>query len=438
MSFVNSLFVIAILIAASAFFSISEISLAAARKIKLRQLAEEGNHNAERVLELQDQPGYFFTVVQIGLNAVAILAGILGEAAFTPYFATLLHLLTPAEWVEHLSFILSFVSVTALFVLFADLMPKRLGMVAPERIALMVVRPMLFCVALFRPLVWLFNGLANVFFRMLGVPTARPEDLTPADLLAMMDAGAEAGVLQQREHHLIENVFELESRTVPSSMTARESIVYFTLHEDEASIKQKIAEHPHTKFLVCDGVIDSVIGYVDSKDILMRLINQQSLSMKRELTIRNVLIIPDSLTLSELLERFKASREDFAVVMNEYALVVGVITLNDLMSTVMGDLVSQFQEEQIVRRDDRSWLVDGATPVEDVLRALDIESFPDDENYETIAGFMMYMLRRIPKRTDSVEFEGYKFEVVDIDNYRIDQLLVTLIPPAPAEAESAR
>ena len=437
-SLANNLSIILLLIAASAFFSVSEISLAAARKIKLRLLAEEGNVNAERVLELQQQPGHFFTVVQIGLNAVAILAGILGEAAFTPYFASMLHLVTPADWVERLSFVLSFLSVTSLFVLFADLMPKRLGMVAPERIALLVVRPMMFCVRVFRPLVWLFNGLANVFFRMLGVPTGRPDDLTSADIVAMMDAGAEAGVLQQREHHLIENVFELESRTVPSSMTARESIVYFTLHEDEASIKQKIAEHPHTKFLVCDGVIDSVIGYVDSKDILMRLINQQSLSMKRELTIRNVLIIPDSLTLSELLERFKASREDFAVVMNEYALVVGVITLNDLMSTVMGDLVSQFQEEQIVRRDDRSWLVDGATPVEDVLRALDIESFPDDENYETIAGFMMYMLRRIPKRTDSVEFEGYKFEVVDIDNYRIDQLLVTLIPPAPAEGESVR
>ncbi|UTH75463.1 hemolysin family protein [Chromobacterium sp. IIBBL 290-4] len=438
MSFVNSLLVIAILIATSAFFSVSEISLAAARKIKLRQLVEEGNTNAERVLELQEQPGHFFTVVQIGLNAVAILAGILGEAAFTPYFATLLHLITPGDWVEHLSFILSFASVTALFVLFADLMPKRLGMVAPERVALLVVRPMMFCVALFRPLVWLFNGLANVFFRMFGVPTARPEDLTPADLLAMMDAGAEAGVLQQREHHLIENVFELESRTVPSSMTGRDSIIYFTLQEDETSIKQKIAGHPHTKFLVCDGVVDAVVGYVDSKDILMRLVNQQSLSIKHELTIRNVLIVPDSLTLSELLERFKASREDFAVVMNEYALVVGVITLNDLMSTVMGDLVSQFQEEQIVRRDDHSWLVDGATPVEDVLRALDIDAFPDDENYETVAGFMMYMLRRIPKRTDSVEFEGYKFEVVDIDNYRIDQLLVTLIPPVAASEESAR
>ncbi|KIA81190.1 hemolysin family protein [Chromobacterium amazonense] len=438
MSFANSLFVIGLLIAASAFFSVSEISLAAARKIKLRQLAEEGNANAERVLELQEQPGHFFTVVQIGLNAVAILAGILGEAAFTPYFSAMLHLVSPAPWVEHLSFILSFVTVTSLFVLFADLMPKRLGMVAPERIALLVVRPMLFCVRVCSPLVWLFNGLANVFFRLFGVPTGRPDDLTSADIVAMMDAGAEAGVLQQREHHLIENVFELESRTVPSSMTARESIIYFTLHEDEASIKQKIAEHPHTKFLVCDGVIDSVIGYVDSKDILMRLINQQSLSMKRELTIRNVLIIPDSLTLSELLERFKASREDFAVVMNEYALVVGVITLNDVMSTVMGDLVSQFQEEQIVKRDERSWLVDGATPVEDVLRALDIEAFPDDENYETIAGFMMYMLRKIPKRTDNVEFEGYKFEVVDIDNYRIDQLLVTRIPPAVAEVESAR
>jgi CBS domain containing-hemolysin-like protein len=169
-------------------------------------------------------------------------------------------------------------------------------------------------------------------------------------------------------------VFELESRTVPSSMTARESVVYFTLQEEESSIKRKIAESPHAKYLVCDGVVDAVVGYVDSKDILTRLVNQQSVSIKRELTIRNVLIIPDSLTLSEL-ARFKASREDFAVVMNEYALVVGIITLNDVMSTVMGDLVSQSQEDQIVQRDADSWLVDGASPVEDVLRALDIDSF---------------------------------------------------------------
>jgi len=424
---VQNLMVIAVLILISAFFSVSEISLAAARKIKLRQMAEEGDGRADRVLALQAQPGLFFTVVQIGLNAVAIMAGIMGEAAFTPYFAQALHLVFSADWVERVSFLLSFVTVTALFVLFADLMPKRLGMSAPEQIAVRVVRPMQACVRLFMPLVWLFNSLANALFRLFGLPTARPDDLTPDDIVAMMEAGAEAGVLQEQEHHLIENVFELESRTVPSSMTARESVVYFTLQEEEASIKRKIAESPHAKYLVCDGVVDAVVGYVDSKDILTRLVNQQSVSIKRELTIRNVLIIPDSLTLSELLERFKASREDFAVVMNEYALVVGIITLNDVMSTVMGDLVSQSQEDQIVQRDADSWLVDGASPVEDVLRALDIDGFPDDENYETIAGFMMYMLRKIPKRTDHVEYAGYKFEVVDIDNYRIDQLLVTRV-----------
>jgi CBS domain containing-hemolysin-like protein len=176
-----------------------------------------------------------------------------------------------------------------------------------------------------------------------------------------------------------------------------------------------------------------VIGYVDSKDILMRVLNGKPLSLANEGLLRNVLIIPDSLTLFEVLERFKASGEDFAVILNEYALLVGIITLNDVMSTVMGDLVTQFQEDQIVERDEHSWLIDGVTPLEDVSRALDIEDFPNDENYETIAGFMMYMLRKIPKRTDCVEYAGYKFEVVDIDNYKIDQLLVTRVLK-PAEA----
>jgi len=174
-----------------------------------------------------------------------------------------------------------------------------------------------------------------------------------------------------------------------------------------------------------------VVGYVDTKDILLRIINNQPLAQINEATIRNALMIPDSLTLSELLERFKITREDFAVVINEYALVVGVITLNDVMSTVMGDLVSQHQEEQVVQRDENSWLVDGVTPIEDVKHALGIAEFPDEENYETIAGFIMYMLRKIPKRTDFVEFGEFKFEVVDIDNYKIDQLLVTRLTNVP-------
>jgi CBS domain containing-hemolysin-like protein len=427
----NSILVILCLIAVSAFFSISEISLAASRKIKLKLLADEGNINAHRILKMQENPGMFFTVVQIGLNAVAILGGIVGDAAFSPAFYSLFVQYMSAELAEQLSFILSFSLVTGLFILFADLTPKRIGMIAPEAVALRIINPMRFCLFIFRPLVWFFNGLANVIFRLFKLPMVRKDDITSDDIYAVVEAGALAGVLRKQEHELIENVFELESRTVPSSMTGRESVIWFDLHEDEQSLKNKVAEHPHSKFLVCNEDIDHIIGYVDSKDLLNRVLANQSLALNSGVQIRNTLIVPDTLTLSEALESFKTAGEDFAVIMNEYALVVGIITLNDVMTTLMGDLVGQGMEEQIVQRDENSWLIDGGTPIEDVMRVLDIDEFPQSGNYETIGGFMMFMLRKIPKRTDSVKFSGYKFEVVDIDNYRIDQLLVTRIDNKP-------
>ena len=427
----DSLLVILLLIVISSFFSLSEISLAAARKIKLKLLADEGNINAQRVLKMQEQPGMFFTVVQIGLNAVAILGGIVGDAAFSPAFSSLFSRFMSPELADQLSFICSFTVVTSLFILFADLTPKRVGMIAPEAVALRIINPMRFCLLIMRPLVWLFNGLANVFFRIFKLPMVRKDDITSDDIYAVVEAGALAGVLRKQEHELIENVFELESRTVPSSMTSRENVVWFDLHEDENSLKTKIAKHPHSKFLVCDGDIDHIVGYVDSKELLLRVLGSQSLTLSSGVQIRSALIVPDTLTLSEALESFKTAGEDFAVIMNEYALVVGIITLNDVMTTLMGDLVGQGQEEQIVARDENSWLVEGGTPIDDVMRVLDIDDFPQSGNYETIGGFMMYMLRKIPKRTDFVKFSGYKFEVVDIDSYRIDQLLVTRIDDRP-------
>ncbi|MCV3299488.1 CBS domain containing-hemolysin-like protein [Pantoea sp. PA1] len=427
----DSLLVILLLIVISAFFSLSEISLAAARKIKLKLLADEGNINAQRVLKMQETPGMFFTVVQIGLNAVAILGGIVGDAAFSPAFSNLFNRFMSHELAEQLSFICSFTIVTSLFILFADLTPKRVGMIAPETIALRIINPMRFCLLVMRPLVWLFNGLANVFFRIFKLPMVRKDDITSDDIYAVVEAGALAGVLRKQEHELIENVFELESRTVPSSMTSRENIVWFDLHEDEVSLKTKIAQHPHSKFLVCNGDIDHIVGYVDSKELLLRVLGNQSMALNSGVQIRSALIVPDTLTLSEALESFKTAGDDFAVIMNEYALVVGIITLNDVMTTLMGDLVGQGMEEQIVARDENSWLVEGGTPIDDVMRVLDIDDFPQSGNYETIGGFMMYMLRKIPKRTDFVKFAGYKFEVVDIDSYRIDQLLVTRIDERP-------
>lgn len=428
MSLLQNFSVIAVLVLASAFLSISEIAFAATRKIKLKLMAESGDSKALKVLALQEQPGNFFATTQIGLNAVAILGGILGESAFRPYLVELVAMVYRGSFTQTIGFTLSFVFVTSIFVLFADLIPKRLAMIAPERVALAVINPINVFIRICKPLAFFINMLANILFRLFKVNMTRDDNLTFDDISAIVDAGAQAGVLQQQEHHFIENVFELESRTVPSSMTTRENVVFFSINESEDSIRKKIAIYPHSKFLVCNEDIDHVIGYIDTKDILIRMLNNQSLLQLNETTIRSILTIPDTLTLSELLDRFRSTKEKLAVVINEYALVVGIITLSDVMSTVMGDWVSPMQDEQqVVKRDDHSWLIDGGTPIEDLKRALDIDALPEEGNYETAAGFIMFMLRKIPKRTDFVEYHGYKFEVVDIDHYKIDQLLVTQI-----------
>lgn len=426
MSLFQNLLIICILVLISSFFSISEIALAGARRIKLKLLAESGDNRANKILHLQENSAEFFATSQIGLNAVAILGGIVGESALRPYFIDLISPFYQGKMLDNIGFIMSFLFVTLLFILFADLIPKRIGMINPERVALAVIEPVLLSIKLFKPLAWIINGLANLIFRIFKINMVREENITFDDVSAVVDAGAQAGVLLKQEHHFIENVFELEERNVPSSMTTREDVVYFTLGESEQSIRQKIASYPYSKFLVCKDSIDEVIGYVDTKDILVKLLSNQSQILLNETTIRNVLIIPDTLTLSELLDRFRSSKEKFAVVMNEYALIVGVITLSDIMMTVMGDWVAPIEDEQqIIQRDEFSWLIEGTTPIENVKHALGIEDFPDWDNYETLAGFMMYKLRKIPRPADFVEYQGYKFEVVDIDHHKIDQLLVT-------------
>ncbi|MDO5056983.1 MAG: hemolysin family protein [Lautropia sp.] len=420
----QQLFILLLLLLSSAFFSAAEISIAASRQIKLKVLADEGDERAKAIMALQTRPGQFVTAVQIGINAVILLAGAVGDAALSPTFQDWIGLFYRGPGVEPAATALSFLVVTGSFVLFADLLPKRLAMIAPEKLALHMVRPMRFCITLFKPMVWIFNTLADRLISLFGLPAQRSDEVTFDDISAVVDAGAQAGVLPDTEYHLIENVFELESRLVSSAMTTRESIAYLTLQETEQELREQIAQLTHSRFLVCDEEIDRIVGYVESKDLLSRILNNEPLTLKGAPWVKPVLTIPDSLTLSEMLSQFRASREDIAIVLNEYALVVGLITLKDVMSTVMGDLVNDNQR-QIVPRDNDSWLMDGLTPVESVLRVLDIEELPEDSNYETLAGFMMYSLRRMPKLTDTVTFAGYKFEVVDIDHHRIDQLLVT-------------
>ena len=418
MSLLTASVFLLLLLALSGFVSAAEIAIAAGRKIKLQIMAKEGDVRAFDVLNMQEHPGSFITVVQVVLNAVAISAGAVGESAISPYLQQLLNS-------EAVASVISFILITSLFSLLADLMPRRLAMSNSETIAVRLVRPMMLLIFILRPVIWVFDGAANVIFKLIGVSTIRQDDMTPEDIYAVMDAGAEAGVLKKQEHHLIENIFDMQERTVTSVMNPRENIVYFDTKTSTEDVVEIMIDQPHNKFLVChDDDLEHIIGYVESRSFLALVLNQQQVNLLDKTLLKPALFVPDTLSLFEVLEMFKSTGSDFAVIVNEYGLVVGVITLKDVMSIVMGELV-MLEEQPIVQRTENSWLIDGMTPIEDVIRALDIVDLPRSQNYETVSGFMMYMLRKIPKKTDTIEYANYRFEIIATDNLKITQMLVT-------------
>ncbi|XZG70111.1 hemolysin family protein [Chitinibacteraceae bacterium HSL-7] len=429
MSLAAALATLGLLILLSAFFSIAEISLAAARKFKLQMMADQGHANAARVLALQETPGDFFTVVQVAVNAVAILGGIVGESVFTPAMTGVyLELGVASQTAGQLGFATAFLLTTALFIQFADLIPKRLGLLMPEKFATMIVRPMLWCAALLRPLVWVFDGIANLLFRLVGLPTSRSDTITSDEIVALADAGAEAGTLAKQEHGVIENLFGLDERWATSVMTPRDQVIYLSLTEAADAIRDKILAHPHSKYLLCEDGIDTAFAYIDIKQLLAALLSAPAhnpLAELRTMAVQPLLVVPDTLSLSELLDRFRESNDDYALIVNEYALVVGLITEADVTGQLMGSLLAPAIDDQIVQRDADSWLIDGLTPIEDVKQVLEIDTFPDEELFDTLAGFIMVQLKRLPKKAERLDCAGFRFEVVDIDHHRIDQILVT-------------
>ena len=427
---------IIVLILLSAYFSIAEIALAASQKTRLEHMYENGDERAKLVLDLQEKPGPFFSMIQIGLNAIAILGGVAGDTLLSPAFEAFFRLFTDSNAVTTWAFLSSFFIITMIFVLFADLIPKRIALCAPEKISVMFIRSVLFLIFLIKPIAWGLTELSNIIMTFCGVPTVAPQNITNEDILATIEAGTRAGLIDRSEKSVIENVMGMEDRTVTTAMTSRDFCVFFTLDDSAETIRRKIEDNPHSRFLVCDKNIDNVIGYVDAKNVLTRMINQEKFSLVDKSLIRAVPAVPDTLSLSELLDVYKKAGDDFAIVVNEYALTLGLITLNDVMSTVMGDLVPTVEDEPlIVKRDNDTWLIDGSAPILDVGKELSINEWPKEGMYETLAGFMLILLRKVPKVTDKVIYENYSFEVIDVERNRIDQILVTKLREADGASE---
>jgi len=444
MTLLFGLIVILALVALSVLISMSEISCAAAREARLRSRAELGDPRAVRFLALRRNSGQVITVLQICLNAVGVLGGIASDDLIAPPISALLQMLHIGPGLsDHLGAIFGFCLVTGLFVLFADLLPKRIAMLSPDKVALAVGWFPALALNLLYPLVWAFSAVADRLLRALRIPVAATADpVTPEDLRAMLAAGTASGVLLEQEHRLIQNVLSLQDRWITSAMTPRDDIVYLDIRESLERQREKVRAKPYSRYPLCDGGIDRVIGSIRAEDVLAVVVGEAQPGLDPSQpdapgTIlnkmrRDVLSLPETLNLWQALGEFEKHGAGFALIVSEYAVVVGIITFKDMMGALMDGLANPFEEQVIVRRDDNSWLVDGIADMGDVTRALGLdgtsELAAEPGSYETIAGFVMHRMRRVARKADRIEAAGFTFEVVDVEGFRINQLLVTRRP----------
>ncbi len=435
MTLTDTLFILVLLIMLNAFLALAELSIASAKRIKLMQLRDVGETGADVVLYLKDNPNGFLGIVQIGLNVVGILAGVFGETALNGRISTAFAAWGMADgWVrDSLSLTLAVGAITAIFLLFGDLLPKRIAIHAPERIACALAPVLRAWQKPFTPILWLFGKLVDAILTFFNIRTHGEAAITTDDVYAMVEAGAEAGAVDRDEHHLIQNVLSLNEKAITSAMTPRQNIVSIDVDDDEETIKTVLAEEPKARFVVTGGDIDHPIGYIDASDLLAKAIHNQSLRLHRDTLkawgMKPILMLPDSITVLDGLDQFRNAGEDIALIANEYGVIVGLLTMNDVMAAIMGRIVEEVaREKSIVKMTDRenAWLIDGMADISDVKELFGWHSLPMEENYQTVSGFLMSLLKKWPRKADSVVWQQVKFVVVDTEGSRIDQVMATI------------
>ncbi|MCH4091630.1 hemolysin family protein [Acetobacter sp.] len=417
---------VVLLIAINILISLSEISFAAARDVRLRSRAEAGDERATAFLAMRRNSGQVMTVLQILLNAVGILGGIVSSDMLTPPLSDIFR-----KWglnsasADSLGATVSFIFITGTFVVFADLLPKRIAMNAPDRIGLAIGWFPSTALHLLYPFVWVFSKISDALLRALKIPAASAvEPVTPEDLRAILAAGTASGVLLEQEHLMIQNVLGLQDRAVSSAMTPRDEIVFLDVQETPDTLRNKVRQDSYSRYPLCNGGLDHVIGSVRIEDIFVASADEKGALPLGRLR-RDVLSVPETLNLWDTLAQFDAHGAGFALVISEYGLVVGLITFKDIMGALMDGLATPFEEQLIVQRDENSWLIDGAAPIGDVIRELGVADLPDSNSFDTIAGFVMHRLRRMARKADHTDSSGFRFEVVDVEGFRINQLLIT-------------
>lgn len=431
MPYLPEVIIILVLIALNGIFAMSEFALVSAKKIRLRQKAEKGDAGAETALKLSNEPTAFLSTVQIGITLVGIFAGAFGGATIAGELDTYLRDFPAlARYSATLSITLVVLIITYLTLILGELVPKQLALNNAETIASRVAKPMFFLSLMARPLVLVLSYSTDAVLRLLRVRKIIGPPVTEEEIKIMIEEGTEAGVFERAEMSMIEGVFDIGDRRVESLMTHRSDIIAFDLDDPVDENLKKMIASGRSNFPVYERDLDDVIGIVSVKDVLARLIESGKVDIRASVT--KPLFAPEAITVLKLLESFKETGMHIALITDEYGSVQGIITLHDILEAIVGDVRSlgESEEEQITVLENGSWLIDGDTPVNKLKYVLSVDSFPGEDQgyYLTIAGLIMYILQRIPKTGDHMEFNGLRYEVVDMDGIRIDKVMVTKVP----------
>ncbi len=423
------------LMAGNAFFVVGEIGLVASRRTRLQQRAESGDAKARRALEWIQKPGRFLATVQVGITLIGILEGVISDRA-----AALLDVKIRG-WPHSklLALIAVFFLVTYLQVVLGELLPKSLALRQPESVARTLAGPMK---KLSRVAGWLVAFLTfstEALLRLGGVkPAPEPAPVTEEEIAVMLAQGAKAGVFAASQQDMMESVIEMGERRITSIMTARPDIVWLAAEATTEDVRATVAKAAHSRYPVCLGSFDQVLGVVHTKDLFARRLAGEALDLK-SLAVK-VPTIPDSVNVLKALEAFRASGRTMAFVSDEYGSILGLVTLDDVLRNILGDMAADFADggdADAVRRSDGAWLIDGIKPIEEFKDLLALESLPgeDEGAYQTLGGFVMARLGRIPKTGDVFNAGDCRYEVLKMDGRRVDKVLVK--PKTPPAEKSA-
>lgn len=430
--------VVLLLILANGVFAMSEIAIVSARKARLQQWANQGDQKAGVALELANAPNRFLSTVQVGITLIGIFAGAFGGATLASKLETQLvrfPILEPYR--AAIALLLVVVTITYLSLILGELVPKRVGLNNPEKIAARVAIPMRMLAKIGAPVVHLLSASTDLVLRILGAEPSNEPQVTEEEIKLLLEQGTEAGTFEQEEQAMVERVLRLDERRVSSLMTPRPDLVWLNLDDSAEENRHKIVNSTHTRFPVCQNVLDNVLGVIQINDLLARALTGHPIDLTASL--RQPLFVPENTKALKVLELFKQTGTHIALAVDEYGVIQGLVTLNDILEAIVGDLPSVHEPDdpQAIQREDGSWLLDGMLSVEKFREVFNLPELPGEQrgNYHTLGGFVITHLGRIPIAADHFEWNGLRFEVMDMDGNRVDKVLVmpVRLPPAPVE-----